>query len=137
MRFRQVQLRYEQVLPAEPPGWSGAAWMVRQPAVLARPEWRPPTDVYELAGEWLVKLELAGLAEDDFEILLYQDVLVVQGERRWHLVPEAVRLHAAEIRHGPFLQAVRIPGAIARDRITAKYDAGFLVVRLPKTGGGA
>jgi HSP20 family protein len=136
MRLRRVELRYEQLVPSEPPAWSGAAWTLSQPAVLARPEWRPPTDVYELAGEWVVKLELAGLSEEDFEILLYQDVLVVQGERRWRLGPEAVRLHAAEIRHGPFLQAVRIPGPIARDRITAKYETGVLLVRLPKAGGG-
>ncbi len=107
-------------------------WL-RLPSV-ARPEWRPACDVLETASEWLVKAELAGLDEDALEILLYEDGLVVEGRRPWGAGPTGwdVRVHAAEIRHGPFRLALRLPGSVERDAASVAYERGMLVLRLPK-----
>ncbi|MGZ3445742.1 MAG: Hsp20/alpha crystallin family protein [Myxococcaceae bacterium] len=116
------------------PAAAAATWLL--PGILTRPEWSPPADVVETASEWLVTLEIAGLREDEFEVVLYAEHLVVQGERPWRRVGEAARFHRAEIRHGPFHAAVRIPyrpGSIDVDRIAVEYQDGLLRIRLPKT----
>ncbi len=99
---------------------------------LARPEWRPPVDYWETADELAVKVEVAGMSEEQFEILVYEDILVIQGERPWHAAPAETRFHLAEIRHGPFRLELPIPSGVDRERVAARYERGFLIVVLPK-----
>ncbi len=129
MRFRQLSIRYHELVP-EGPRLFGDPWMLVFPVPLARPEWRPPVDYCETAEELAVKVEVAGMSEEDFEIVLYQDVLVIQGDRRWR--SSEGRYHLAEIRHGPFRLELPIPSILDRERVTARYDRGFLRVVLPK-----
>jgi HSP20 family molecular chaperone IbpA len=110
-----------------------AAWSF--PAITAQPEWSPPTDVVETASEWTVTLEIAGLRDDEYEVVLYPEHLVVQGERPWRQLGEAARLLRAEMRYGPFHAAVRIPwraGTIDLDRIRVQYQDGLLRSHIPK-----
>jgi HSP20 family protein len=133
-RLGRLHIHYERMVSEALPAWLGASWWL--PGIVTRPEWNPPTDVVETAAEWVVTLEIAGLREDEFEVVLYAEHLVVQGERPWKLVAEAARLHRAEIRHGPFHAAVHIPyrpGSIDVDRIGVTYEDGLLRIRLPKT----
>jgi HSP20 family molecular chaperone IbpA len=108
----------------------GDPWLLVLPLPLARREWRPPVDYWETAEELSVKVEVAGMSEEDFDIVLYQDILVIEGERRWYSTE--VRFHLAEIRHGPFRLELPIPSDIDRERVTARYERGFLQVVLPK-----
>lgn len=136
-RLRRLEIHYQRVVSQALPFTLGPAWGV--PGIVARPEWTPPTDVQETASECMVTVEIAGLLEDDYEILLYPDHLVVQGERPWRPLGEAARIHRAEIRHGPFHAAVPIPcrpGSIDLDRIRVQYQDGLLRVHLPKVVGG-
>jgi len=130
-RLRQVRVRYTRFAEAATEALADP-WL-RLPSV-ARPEWRPPCDVLETESEWIVKAEVAGLGEDEFEVLLYEDGLVLEGRRPWG-APAAgadVRVHAAEIRHGPFQLALRLPDTIDREGASVSYERGMLVVRLPK-----
>ncbi len=128
----QVLIRYARFAEAAMETFADP-WL-RLPSI-ARPEWQPPCDVLETGSEWIVKAEIAGLEEDQFDVLLYEDGLVLEGRRPWG-APAAgadVRVHAAEIRHGPFRLALRLPGAIDREGANVSYERGMLVVRLPKT----
>ena len=132
-RLRRLQIRYERVFTEVLPARIITAWTF--PAIAPRPEWSPPTDVVETAAEWVVTLEIAGLGEDAYEVLLYPEHLVVQGERPWPKLGDAARLHRAEIRHGPFHVAVHIPwraGSIDVDRVRVEQENGFLRIRVPK-----
>jgi HSP20 family molecular chaperone IbpA len=132
-RLRRLQIRYERVFSDVLSSTMGAAWSF--PAIASRPEWSPPTDVVETATEWVVTLEIAGLHEDDYEVLLYPEHLVVQGDRHWPKLGEAARLYRAEIRRGPFHAAVHLPwraGSIDVDGIRVEYEDGVLRVRVPK-----
>jgi len=133
-RLRRLQIHYERVFSEVLPSRMVAAWSF--PAIVSRPEWSPPTDAVETAAEWVVTLEIAGLREDEYEVLLYPDYLVVQGDRPWRQLGEAARQERAEIRHGPFHAAVHIPwraGSIDVDRIRVEYQDGLLRIRVPKT----
>lgn len=129
MRFRQLSIRYREVVPSAPRLF-GDPWLFVFPIPLARPEWRPPVDFCETAEELAVKVEVAGMSEEDFDIVLYEDILVIEGERRWCAAD--ARFHLAEIRYGPFRLEVPLRGELDRERVSARYDRGFLRVVLPK-----
>ena len=92
--------------------------------------WRPPTDVYETDDYVVVKVEIAGMDEQDFVVSLSANKLVVSGARR----DPAAKLgyQQMEILYGHFETAVHLPRAIDVDKIEATYQNGFLNVRLPR-----
>jgi HSP20 family protein len=98
--------------------------------VRAHNAWRPPTDVYETDGALVVKVEIPGVAEQDFEITITGRRLVIAGTR----VDPASKLgyHNMEIRYGAFRTEIRMPWLPNEDAIEASYENGFLYVRLPK-----
>jgi HSP20 family protein len=92
--------------------------------------WRPPTDVFETDANIVVKVEVAGMAEDDFTITFADHNLVVAGVRR---DPSAkLGYHQMEIPYGEFRTEVYVSEAIDVDGIEASYRDGFLLVTLPR-----
>lgn len=92
--------------------------------------WSPPTDVYETDDFIVVKVEIAGMQEEDFTISLDAKKLTVSGVRRDPAAKLAYQ--QMEILYGLFETHVHLPRAIDEDRIVATYKNGFLSVRLPK-----
>ncbi len=95
--------------------------------------WRPLADIRESAEMVMVKIELAGMKEEEIDVTLYEDALVVSGER--HEEPEHnenVYYHEAQIRYGPFRIDVLLLLPIDREGVKARYENGFLWVDLPK-----
>src|SRR6185503_2070196 len=97
--------------------------------------WRPDTDVTETASAVEITVELSGVSEDDFEIQLFEDAVVVAGQRRIPSSEEAAVYHSASIRQGPFQVALPLPTPIDAERVTVNYDRGLLHVTLPKRAG--
>jgi len=95
--------------------------------------WRPLADIRESTGMMTIKIELAGVREEDIEVTLYEDALVVSGERQDDPErSENLYYHEAQIRYGPFRVEVLILSPIDREGIQARYENGFLWVDLPK-----
>ena len=142
MRYRWLRYRYGVVLGT--PGGDaagglrpvGETWRAgRGGMTLAQTCWRPPTDLYETSAAIGVTIELAGVDEDDLDVLLYEDALVIEGRRRLPMpaLPDGVGVyHAAEIRQGPFRVELGLPAAIDPERADARYDRGLLQITLLK-----
>ena len=130
MHYRRVTYRYT-VHRAGLPQF-GDPRSERLPFALAEPVWRPPADLYECADHFLVRVEIPGLSEDEFDLSLYDDVLVITGNRTCSMPGDDVRVYAMEIRYGPFRLEVPVPPGIDPDRVNARYEAGFLLVKLPR-----
>lgn len=93
--------------------------------------WRPPTDVYETDDAVIVKIEIAGMKPESFEISFVDRVLTVQGVRQD--IESKMTYHCLEIPYGEFQSRVLIPGVYLEDQIDAKYENGYLYVTLPKS----
>jgi HSP20 family protein len=139
LRYRSVTYRYIQGSQEELERryhqlWHELVRQSQQQTLLHRPsQWRPPADIHETPNAITVKIELAGMREDDIDVTLYHDALVVSGERQDdHEHDDTICYHEAQIRYGPFQVEIFIPIEIERTRIEAHYDAGFLRVLLPK-----
>ena len=112
---------------------SGAGWLVGRHTRL----WRPPTDVYETEDQIVVLMEIAGVRQDDFSIVLRDRRLTIGGVR---FDPDPERsergerraYHQMEVPFGEFRSDVDLPGPVAEDNIAAEYSQGLLRVTLPK-----
>jgi HSP20 family protein len=138
---KQLELHYRQLLNDA---------LRQQQSVLHRSTtWRPPADILESPEKIRVKVELAGMNEEDIEVTLYEDALVISGERRDdHEYEQGLSYHEAQIRYGPFRIEVYLPASgptygsasssthrptsIVRDAVSAHYENGILSIDLPK-----
>ena len=92
--------------------------------------WSPPTDVYETEDNYVVRVEIAGMREEDFEITVENNFLMISGSRPD--IPERRAYQQMEIRFGKFETVVGIPGPLNLEASRADYTEGFLTVILPK-----
>lgn len=96
------------------------------------PAWRPPVEVYETDDALIVFVELAGLREDEIEVVLDDAVMTVRGDRRPAACEERRTVHAMGILYGPFAAEVYLPFSVDHDGVEATYESGMLRVRLPR-----
>ena len=92
--------------------------------------WSPPTDVYETENAYVVRVEIAGMREEDFDITVENNFLSIRGSRPD--VSERRAYQQMEIRFGKFETVVGMPGPIDLEASRADYSEGFLTVTLPK-----
>ncbi|MSP11377.1 MAG: Hsp20/alpha crystallin family protein [Chloroflexi bacterium] len=92
--------------------------------------WSPATDVYEIEDTFVVKVEIAGMQEQNFHIYLVENHLIIEGVREDDTTKRAYQ--QMSISYGRFRTVVHIPGYIDEERVEANYREGFLTVLLPK-----
>jgi len=118
----------DRFIPDEPPYlFSGTVnWRLS-----VRPQaWRPPTDIYETEERFVVRVEIAGMKENQFSITVNNNTLAINGVR--DDVPERRAFHQMEIHFGEFGIEVEFPIQVDVERVEAEYSDGFLRVTLPK-----
>ncbi len=104
-------------------------WQVRVQSHI----WSPPTDVFETDSAYIVRVEVAGMREQDFSVQIENNFLKISGVRSD--TPERRAYHQMEVRFGEFSSIVAIPGPVDIDNSGAEYEDGFLTVTLPKALG--
>lgn len=92
--------------------------------------WRPPTDVFETEDQVVIKVEVAGMTPDGFEISFAERILQIRGNREDK--QRKLSYHCLEVQYGEFLSEVYLPGKYNEDKIEAQYENGFLTLNLPK-----
>jgi HSP20 family protein len=134
MRYRRIRYRYTEVVGKSRTRLLGEREPFVSRAVIAGPQWKPPADVYETADAYVVIIELAGVNENQIEITLHPDALIVEGVRSCEACGDA-RYHAAQIWYGPFRLEAAFPTPIDMERVTGRFERGFLLLTLPKEDG--
>ena len=98
-----------------------------------RDVWHPPTDVYETDTEIIVKVDIAGVQEDNIEVTIEDGLLRVHGYRTDCSAFSKLAVHRMEIMCGEFETDVHLPHAVDMDtEIDCTYRMGMLTVVLPK-----
>jgi HSP20 family protein len=136
MRYRRSSYRYAAVVGTGQTWVFGDIWQSDRVRLLLQNRWRPEVDAYETAATLEVVVDLAGVDEDDFEVQLFADAVVVEGDRRLPAPQTAARYHAATIRQGPFRVEISLPAPIDPERVDARYDRGLLRISLAKRAEG-
>ena len=92
--------------------------------------WRPPTDIYETDTDLVVRIEIAGMRDEDLEVTIQGNLLLINGFRSDTSGRKAY--HQMEIPFGKFSLGIEIPVQINTDNATAEYKDGFLIILIPK-----
>lgn len=92
--------------------------------------WEPPTDVYESDTGLVVRVEIAGVREEDLSITVSNRLLTISGQRQDLDVKQA--FYQMEIRYGEFSTEIYLPWAVDPEQVRAAYEAGFLRVVVPR-----
>ena len=64
--------------------------------------WEPSIDVYETEGEVVVLVELAGVSQDEIEVIIDDNTLVIRGKRKGIQLRSKATYYQMEIQRGPF-----------------------------------
>ena len=94
--------------------------------------WKPMTDVYETEDEFVVVMDIAGIAVDDITANLKDRILILRGIRREHNLDPKRKYHKMEVDFGPFERRIELPCPVDSEGVKTRYTRGFLEIRLPK-----
>jgi HSP20 family protein len=135
MRYRRLSYRYAlMVTPNQGRPFGDTRQVDQSGPRFAQPYWRPAADVCETDRAVDVTVDLAGVDQDDLEVVLYQDALVVEGQRHLPKAGPHGVYHIAEIHQGPFRLELVLPVAVDQDHVEARQDRGLLRITFPKLG---
>ena len=94
--------------------------------------WQPTIDVFETDEGVVVLVELAGIKQDEIEVLVQNNILILRGERR-DIKQGIKRTYSQmEVLWGPFERNITLPANVDTKQVKAFYEAGFLEIILPK-----
>lgn len=102
--------------------------------VISRQTWRPPIDVFETTTALVVKVELAGVREEDIHLTIEDGRLVLSGQRDNSQAGERRAYHQMDINYGEFRADIFLPIPVDQEQAHASYEHGFVTVTLPKAG---
>lgn len=92
----------------------------------------PALNVSETADGIEVTAELPGVADDDVEITLSDQMLTIKGEKKFEKEETEKDFHLVERSYGSFRRSVALPFAAETDRVEASFDKGVLKIHLPR-----
>jgi HSP20 family protein len=92
----------------------------------------PPVDVYEDQNGITLKLEVPGVDEKDLNIQVEDNVLTIQGERKFEKEEKEENFQRIERRYGSFTRSFTLPNTVETDSVQANYEKGVLRVHLTK-----
>jgi HSP20 family protein len=92
-----------------------------------------PVDIYERDGKLVLRAAVPGIAPEDLDVSIENNVLTIRGETRqeWESEPET-KVYHREYRYGKFTRSIRLPENLDVDNIDAEFDNGFVTIALPR-----
>jgi HSP20 family protein len=91
--------------------------------------WQPAVDMYRCAEGWLIKLELAGVREEDVHVEADTRGITVSGVRRDVRHFERQEAHLMEIAYSRFERLVPFPEPIGDAQLVVELRDGMMYVR--------
>jgi HSP20 family protein len=94
--------------------------------------WKPPLDLFEDDGRYVLRADLPGVAAADVELQVEDGRLVLRGERRLDPSVDGKAYLRVERPHGRFAVEVALPPSVDVRGIQATHRNGVMEVSMPK-----
>lgn len=112
-------------------------WLQLRRGRLQQPQYRPPVarpavDVYQTPDAVVVVVEAPGMRDQEIRLEIEAGRLTIWGEKRNRYCREAYRYHQLEIACGAFSRTVDLPAEVDPERVTLRYDDGYVEINLPR-----
>ena len=95
--------------------------------------WAPRVDLSETKQEYKVNVDLPGVKKDDISVKVEDNRLIIKGVRSEEKKEEGEDFIRTERTYGSFYRTMVLPQMADSDAIDAKFSAGELLIRIPKT----
>src|SRR6202035_4149981 len=92
----------------------------------------PAVDVYEDEHNVTLKIEVPGIDEKDIDVRIENNVLTVDGERKFEKEEKEENYRRVERQYGSFTRSFTLPNTVDADRATANCGKGVLKISLAK-----
>jgi HSP20 family protein len=94
--------------------------------------WIPAMDLVETDEHFVLKADLPGLAEEDVNLEVEDNVLTVSGERQAEHEDRREGYVRVERSYGAFRRSLTLPEGVDPEGVSARFDKGVLEVHIPK-----
>ncbi len=94
-----------------------------------------PVEVQEKDNNYIVKLDVPGVREDDIKVTLQGDVLTIRGERKEEKSETRGDVRYSERSYGSFSRSLTMPSHVQAEGVRARTTQGVLEVMVPKAPG--
>lgn len=93
--------------------------------------WVPSADVVARGQDWVISIEIPGVAPNDIDISVSGGVLTVSGERPRSPEDQTATEYLRERYYGHFRRAMFLPEGVEERRISASFHHGVVVITVP------
>lgn len=100
--------------------------------VFSRATWEPAVDLYELPDTVVALVDLAGVSENEIDLVVERDSLTLRGVRQERGERAERRYCYLEVPFGPFQRTLHLPCLVDSQATRAAYRLGFLEIVMPK-----
>jgi HSP20 family protein len=90
-----------------------------------------PTDVFHSDDRLVIRMELPGVDPDDVDVTIQENVLLINGTRKFPFDADKVRFVRRGTFYGDFTQKVALGKGLNVESISANYENGVLEVTIP------
>lgn len=89
-------------------------------------------DVYQTAGEIVIKSMVAGVKPEDLDISITRDMVTIKGKRETERFVKDEDYFHQELYWGTFSRTIMLPAEVEVEEAEAIEKHGLLIIRLPK-----
>jgi len=93
--------------------------------------WLPAMDTVEEEGQLKVMIDVPGMAEEDLDVEVSDNVLTIRGKRDIKREQKDQRWYRFERSTGTFERSLEMPERIDPSSVHASFDKGVLTISLP------
>jgi len=106
-------------------------WRLEEPE-MGVSTWSPRTDLMENDDKYVIELDLPGMAKENININVQDNMLTIEGERKDETTEEGSGYLRSERSFGAFKRSFSLPAHVVEDKVKASFKNGVLTVHLPK-----
>ncbi|WP_067695684.1 Hsp20/alpha crystallin family protein [Erythrobacter sp. AP23] len=120
----EVDRMFDEFPPRFPAAHFGSRYLASMPM--------PALEMKETDEEYRLSVEVPGVAPDDIDLTLENDMLVLKGEKREEREEKERDYSVSERRYGAFERRISLPQDAVVDGIEAKTDNGVITIAIPR-----
>lgn len=98
----------------------------------AQSTWYLPLDIVDAGSSYQVKAAVPGFKPEDVDVTFHDGMLNIVARHRDESSTQQGKYLRRELRFGNFARSVQLPAEIRPEEIKAAFEAGILMVEIPK-----
>ena len=92
--------------------------------------WSPQVELFERAGQLVVRADLPGLNKDDVKVEVTDEALTISGERQREHEEQGEGFYRSERSYGSFYRQIPLPEGVTADQAKATFSNGVLEITM-------